>query len=55
MPFHFNSQDGDTPLMAATQVGQIECIRILVKELGCDKEAQNKACVSKHKTLLVYV
>lgn len=30
--------------MAAAEVGQVDCIRILVKELGCNKDAQSKVC-----------
>ena len=28
--------------MAAAEVGQVDCIRILVMEMGCKKDAQNK-------------
>ena len=28
--------------MAAAEVGQIDCIKVLVTEMGCKKDAQNK-------------
>ena len=55
MLLYFISQDGDTPLMAATHVSEVECIRILVTELGCNKDARNKVCINRHELLLVYV
>ena len=31
--------------MAAAEIGQNDCIRVLVKELGCAKDAQSKVHV----------
>ena len=42
MMFSFWFQNGHTPLMAAAEVGQVDCIRVLVMEMGCKKDAQNK-------------
>ena len=37
--------------MAATKAGEVDCMRVLVKELGCNKDAQDKVTVQ----ILVYV
>ena len=31
--------------MAAAEAGEVDCMRVLVKELGCNKDAQNKVTV----------
>ena len=28
--------------MAAAEAGEVDCMRVLVKELGCNKDAQDK-------------
>ena len=38
-------QDGCTPLMVAAKAGEVDCMRVLVKELGCNKDAQDKVTV----------
>ena len=37
--------------MAAATAGEVDCMRVLVKELGCNKDAQDKVTVQ----ILVYV
>ena len=31
--------------MAAVEAGEVECVRVLVKELGCNKDAQDKVTI----------
>lgn len=38
-------QDGHTPMMAAAESGQIHCVRVLVNEMGCSKDAQDKVAL----------
>lgn len=42
--------DGDTPLILATMIGNLECIQLLLKK-GADKELTNK--VSEDLSLIV--
>ena len=31
--------------MAAAEAGEVDCMRVLVKELGCNKDAQDKVTI----------
>lgn len=41
-------------MMAAAQTGEVDCMRVLVKEVGCNKDAQDKVCNHLHAILLVH-